>query len=404
VLGALAVVLVLATPAALLSGCGEIGHSVPKVDRSPWEELGECRMELNGAGTDQMSSSVYSVSFADADHGWSTVLDQTGGVWQSSDGGASWALSEGRILGDRGQGDFSLPERVGQLRWPQRIVCVEDDTIWLAFKATADNNPESVDSQAGGILISRDGGATWRRCLVLDGAVGHEGIGGCSFTDAEHGWVSVVYGHGRKSEAYIYRTEDGGRSWQRRKYGGGDSMYEHMTGFIIDQTASWVPSTEEGLVWEPTGGSGSALRPTWPGQELAFGGDGWQSEYEDPYGLIVRSTDGGREWKRVLRVENTQPLRGVFFADERHGWIGGDGLILGTGDGGEGLGEDSWERELVLAGDDAVVFMHFCRAGDAIIAAGWTSSESEENGGVVRFYRRDLPEAAGEADESGESE
>jgi|GEM_PF-6516413 len=389
----------LVVAAALLPGCGE---SIRTADPSPWQGLGECQVKLWEASHEQSSNSGLSVSFADADHGWLTVFDRTGGVWESSDGGATWALSEGRILGDRGQGDFTLPEQVGQLQWPYRIACVDEETVWLVFKAPFYKNPESVPSQAGGVLISHDGGATWRRCLALDGPVGHELIGSCSFVDADHGWLIVAHrGGGGENGVFLLRTKDGGRSWQRSKLGDYDNrQYDAMLGYILEQSVSWVPSTEEGLVWEPTGGPGSALRETWPGQKLAYWPVGEVVEFADPWAEILRSTDGCRTWKSVLKLDDTWPLSSVYFVDEQNGWVGGDGLILATHDGGgDGTDESSWERELVLEEADEVRFLHFCRVGDSIIAAGWEFWESEENGGVVRFYRRDVPKAGGEAAE-----
>jgi len=403
-LAAVTAPLLLAIVATLLPGCGEVGHNVPKVDPSPWRELGECRMELSDVGSAASANYGYSVSFADAEHGWLTVLDRTGGVWETSDGGKTWALSEGRILGDRGRGEFSLPASVGQVEWPDRIVCVEEETIWLVFKAPSDYDSHDFEgSQAGGVLVSRDGGRTWRRCLALDGEVGYESTGWSSFVDAEHGWLTVGYGDGEgKNDVYLLRTKDAGRSWQRNKCDIGRYEYESMTDSVLYQFASWVPSTEEGLVWEPTGGSGSALQPSWPGKELAFSGGGTQFEYDDPTGEVLCSTDGGKEWRMVLEAKNTYPLSSVYFADELSGWVGGDGLILATHDGGQGLDGSSWERELVLDEEDAVEFMHFCRAGDAVIAAGWATTNSVGDKLIVRFYRRELPKARGEADASSE--
>src|SRR5579884_96417 len=52
-------------------------------------------------------------------------------------------------------------------------------------------------------------------------------------------------------------------------------------------------------------------------------------------GAIVKTTDGGKRWRRV--PSGTQALMtNVFFADAKHGWaIGANGTILATRDGGE---------------------------------------------------------------------
>lgn len=56
-------------------------------------------------------------------------------------------------------------------------------------------------------------------------------------------------------------------------------------------------------------------------------------------GSVLVSRDGGSHWQRTV-VGGGSELRDVTFADDKHGWTVGDGVVLATTNGGV-----SWSRE-----------------------------------------------------------
>ena len=124
----------------------------------------------------------------------------------------------------------------------------------------------------------------------------------CAFADADHGWAV-----GRSGT--ILATSDAGVSWTAQR--------TPSSGAILDAVAA----VDADHVWavgrEPDSGSG-------------LSGDS---------AALWATVDGGATW-RAQRLPGVSNLRGVAFADTRHGWVvGGDmngeyGVVFGTTDGG----------------------------------------------------------------------
>ena len=161
----------------------------------------------------------------------------------------------------------------------------------------------------GLILHTADGGATWMQ-------QGHEAALGLnlihvSFSSPDTGWVITENG------GFTLRTSDGGATWERHPFG---SAQTRSDAFILDGHRSWVALTSGG---------------------------------------VVSTEDSGESWetrKGVNRVEIG--ASGIYFLDERRGWIAGwrgkeqgissgvqfvkyltDGMVAYTTDGGR-----TWTR------------------------------------------------------------
>ena len=68
-----------------------------------------------------------------------------------------------------------------------------------------------IDGGRSFLQVTHDGGATWSLTKPLVGN-GDLSVGGLSFVDPEHGWVIVGESN---SAATLWRTTDGGNSWQQ---------------------------------------------------------------------------------------------------------------------------------------------------------------------------------------------
>ncbi len=141
------------------------------------------------------------------------------GVWRSTDGGESWALS--RFA--RGQSeDFmaSEPEVAKVFGWepsPPAPFDGEVDAVWSVVRA---NGRLLAGSKPAQLFMSEDDGVTWARLDALHEHPSAEnwtpGAAGLILhtilTDpdgAEKLWVGI-------SAAGVFASEDGGQSWERR--------------------------------------------------------------------------------------------------------------------------------------------------------------------------------------------
>lgn len=108
------------------------------------------------------------------------------------------------------------------------------------------------------------------------------------FLDAEHGWVVISEIGWEPGKTRLYRTEDGGESWQELNHN---------------------------LPPAPGGGLIQFLTPSL----------GWLMR-----GKLWRTEDGGTSWREI-----SVPATGnCFFLDPLTGWIAGNGVIWHTRDGG----------------------------------------------------------------------
>lgn len=164
-------------------------------------DSGKTWRKLDGL-TDQ---SIYDISFADEKHGW--AVGRRGFVVRTEDGGDTWTQQQ-------------IPRTP-----PQHL---------FAVKAVDANTAWAVGDW-GGRYYTKDGGKTWEdrsflvtrehpsfKYLTDDELAAFERgdkiyddifLNDVYFADASHGWMAGEYG-------YIFRTEDGGATWERAQING----------------------------------------------------------------------------------------------------------------------------------------------------------------------------------------
>jgi len=158
------------------------------------------------------------------------------------------------------------------------------------------------------------------------------------FITPQAGWIL--------SSSQIFRTTDGGESFHEVVPADEDPQYEwqrdYQEIFFSDDQTGWIISRYEGIfrtedggdTWDRIGeGTDGSFNSVW-----FHGPDtGWMAGSN---GEIRRTGDGGQTWEQ-LDSGTDERLREIRFADSQIGWVAGnDGTILRTTDGG-----DSWVEQ-----------------------------------------------------------
>jgi photosystem II stability/assembly factor-like uncharacterized protein len=245
--------------------------------------------------SDIMEGDLWAIAFGDVDHGWAVrrgIGSPRTTILVTADAGVAWSY---RYPGPKG----------GRLL---SVAATDARHVWAAgYQRLRGDGAQDK----GLVLASGDGGATWTRQRLPAGLVPFR----VAFGDARHGWM--VAGDADHVHYYVLSTGDGGAHW-RVSYRAPDGV-----GF-------------------------SALAAAGARRCWAVGSSGAVSN-----GFIASTSDGGRRWRAQASVSR-QPLAGVSFPDEQHGWaVGAGGTVLATSDGGS-----TWTPQKV-AGDYGLAQVSF---------------------------------------------
>lgn len=306
--------------------------------------LNDQQRRVQTEGTERMTESIGSLSFADAQTGLAAGTSGGGlSLLRSADGGRSWA-------------PLSLSE-------------LDDSTRSDSLTAVGFVNASTAIglTRMGRILRSADGGKTWSK--VLEGAApGFEAI-----SEGPSDVVLAVAGGQMPSptlphRSAIWRSADGGLTWMQAYF---DSASHTVTpravslrgnvALVVGDSQTILRSNDSGRSWNSVSGAGTgqlsgvALSPD--NIAIAVGG-----------GQIQRSRDGGQTWALVLHT--TYTLRGVRHLGEQRWLAFGDrGSVLLSTDAGQ-----SWTPQAAFTGQD---LLSFSVAGNAWLIAG-------SNGALLR--------------------
>ncbi len=242
------------------------------------------------AGTDQDPSLYYAGAAG-------------GGVWKSTNAGASWtSVFDGEAV-----------QAIGAIA----IDPVAKDTVWVG---TGESNPRNDVTQGDGLYKTTDGAKTWTRVLPL-----HNSLIGRIVIDPRntaHVVVAVLGDPFADSEDRgVYLTTDGGATWKKTLYAGPSTgasdlvanpknpnvlfagMWQYRrTGWSStsggpndglyrsnDGGVTWTRLQGHGLPEETMGRIGLAIAPSNPQRIYAL--------IETQHGLLWRSDDGGASWQ-----------------------------------------------------------------------------------------------------------
>jgi photosystem II stability/assembly factor-like uncharacterized protein len=330
---------------------------------------------------------ITSVYFADADHGFLGMSN--GGILRTTDGGFTWP--DTCTSGGSSVNEFHFTT-------PASGIAMLDDL----FKITADGGqtwstqpfPQGTQlldmdfpNPDTGYIVASDGiyrtlsaGQEWALMSPLPGA----GITAVSFSSGLHGWTG--------SDQASYHTCDGGATWCRTDLPDPSPGLTAMcftdpnTGYRAGNKGYLGKTTDGGLTWNSlqadcdpdgqatddltgihmvntqtgyaTNGSGKIYRTVNGGQEWSLVSDSitsggsrnpiWFTDPQTGYlginGGVVKTSDGGEHWAHIL-VAPASAFTGLFFSDPNTGFVIQDGTnLLRTTDAG-----DTWTELQTLA-------------------------------------------------------
>ena len=363
--------LAIVATAVSLSSCAMI-HVNIAYHSSSWHGLSRA--------PDQFSS----FAFSDGTHGWAVSLDSPG-VLSTENGGQSWQLCNGRILGVPTRGIGSLPSKMADLPLPAQVLST-GGKVFVAYYAqavgTVMNPPPNY--LRSGILVSSDGGAIWHQCLSL--APSKDSVLYLTASDPAHLWALCASGNpDQAAPTYLLRSTDGGSTWSRvsvRSIGWAGAGLASPSLVFVDPSHGWsmfVPySNGVALTLRTTRDGGEKWTvvhtPYDYDEDSLFALDArhaWFATGDEPWhklGALYSTADGGKTWHRDHTFDHIS-LSGVFFTDSRQGWVVTSGqkvnAIYATSDGGR-----HWREELTSSnGDWSPQAWTFQRAAGTLFAS-----------------------------------
>jgi photosystem II stability/assembly factor-like uncharacterized protein len=311
--------------------------------------------DASKAGT---SSSLRSVTFVDATHGWAVGASYEGSnvtpvILATSDGGVTW---NGQDAGGAG-GTNALLDSVN---------FVDRDHGWALGETWW--GPSSYPSTPL-LLATTDGGVTWD-AQDLGNSSSDALLRSVTFIDANHGWV-VGY------QGVILATSDGGASWIVQDPGSAGVEADLASACFVDRDHGWVVGTagpranqspvilatrDGGVTWNAQ--DAAAAEPQCGLNSVTFvdARHGWAAGSDGSNAVILATSDGGATWhaENVPHSGRPEGVVSLTFVDGTHGWAVGNSLvdwaagitlpfILATSDGGS-----SWNaQDVVGAGSGA---------------------------------------------------
>jgi photosystem II stability/assembly factor-like uncharacterized protein len=270
---------------------------------------------------------LFNVAFTDEKNGW--ISGQDGLILHTTDGGQTWEKQESNaVFVEKGERTplflFGLHALDSQRAW-----AVGDRSM---------------------LTSTTDGGKTWRaRKVAMETDLsGGESLAAADpifydvkFVDAQNGWIVGEFGK-------IMHTQDGGETWheQEKTLMEGTAIFD-----LLDLPTLYgihMVNAQEGMA---AGIEGHIARTTDGGQRWTYEKIEADPPIIDPLFEVARAGDadwgvgaagevvnrsGGGAWKRAQMGQDVLTwLRGISFSDPQNGWIvGGYGLIYRTTDGG----------------------------------------------------------------------
>jgi len=263
-------------------------------------------LEARLVGPAGMSGRIAAVDSLASDPNFIVVGASTGGLWISRNGGLNWTP----VFDDMPVGS------IGAVAINQK----NPDIIWVG---TGEGNVRNSTSIGAGVFKSVDGGKTFEQVgLVKTERINRIALHPDNSNIAYVAAMGKLWGE--NAERGIYKTEDGGKTWQRKLY------VDQKTGATDVQMVPGNPDKLFVSMWQfrrwpyffKSGGAGSGLYVSHDG------GDNWseitqedglpkgelgrsafaisKSNPERVYALIeaeksalARSDDGGRSWSLV---------------------------------------------------------------------------------------------------------
>jgi photosystem II stability/assembly factor-like uncharacterized protein len=232
-------------------------------------------------------------------------------VIQTVDGGKRWT----RVL--------ALPMATRSYWYSFDLTATDANHVWVAEtraktqpQMMVANAPSSTTVRPALIVLSTDnGGHSWKRVsLRLAGRMETSSVGSIQFVNASAGWVMLFSymngGPGGTPDHALYRTLDGGLTWQRVEFNAGYRESRKAISFCIFEPRAQFTNASRG--WATGVLNGCVGRH-----------------------VLYRTYDGGRTWKAVGLPVPRSWLPSVcqcqpYFATAGSAFNGSAGVVLGV--------------------------------------------------------------------------
>ncbi|GBD32001.1 Xyloglucanase [bacterium HR33] len=186
------------------------------------------------------------------------VATASGGLWKTTNNGTTWTP----LFDDQPVSTFG----------DVAIAPSNPDIIWAG---TGEQNNRQSTSWGNGVYRSTDGGKTWTHLGLVE--TRHIGRIVVHPSNPEVAYVAALGNLWKPSaERGVFKTEDGGRTWQKVLY------VDTLTGAVDLVMDPSDPNTLYAATYQ-------RLRRAW-----GFNGGG-------PGSAIYKTTDGGRTWRKLTR-------------------------------------------------------------------------------------------------------
>ena len=294
---------------------------------------------------------IKEIIFTDENTGW--IVGNGGLSAYTADGGENW-----NAIGIECYNDLNA-------------ICFADEMHgWIFGKDT--------------IFRTTNGGADWEPVAAVlinppFGGFFKENVIDASFVDSSRGWLIT----GDK----IFFTQDAGDSWTEQFCLPGQHYSKSIC--FVDDTTGYVTAWKK---YTSYGGAHTLIKTTDGGETWTIITlfntvvdnsmscvyfinplEGW---VVGEIGRIWHTTNGGEDWTYQYGITGNIDFYSVYFIDNNHGWIAGEGCILYTNNGGE-----DWT--IALLQDDLILnTVHFVDEWNGWVAGSEGALLYSTDGGI----------------------
>lgn len=195
-----------------------------------------------------------------------------------------------------------------------------------------DANHGWVGGRQGTIARTTNGGSSWEINTVYSSS-NINVIESMYFYNNNIGYITGGIFNNSDRQTYIYKTTNGGQSWNQQVYLSGGvflemSFVDQNNGYVVGTQGGVYKTNNGGITWDPY------FVNTLYWLRSAYFFDSQSGVVLGQSGLAWRTSDGGINWNSVNSTVSDW-IESVSFIDKYSGWaVGGSGLCIYTFDSG----------------------------------------------------------------------